>query len=742
MREVFSFVTFFLASIVVQAQFIYQYDNSIPVKTPGDISTFLDDPWAGGINAGQFSTIDLNADDIEDLIIYDRTSNLLQTFIFSDGLYQFNPDYRSLFPEDIEGWILLEDYNDDGLKDIFTDSQKGMRVFKNIASNGEVPEFTLEADPVLSEGSSGMINLVVNITDIPSIDDADGDGDLDVLVYNFALGGFIRYHRNMSVENYGDNRALDYRFETRTWGSFEECDCHLYAFTSLGESCTDFASGRRMHPGGKSILLIDMDGDGDMDFLGGHEQCDELYYLENVGTPEEALMTSWVEDFPSAEHPATMTTFPAAFYEDIDHDGLKDLVVSPNDLENPLRNINYSVSSRYYKNIGTDNVPEFDFQMNDFLQDQMLDFGEYAVPAFVDFDGNGLLDLVVGRNGYQIDTTFYGSLVVLTNTGSAFEPEFELIHDDLLNLSTLNAFDFIPRFADLNGDDLVDLIVYYEMPFSFESRMRIYWNNSSGSSGLSVNEESYSDIDINLGINGAPFFVDVDQDGLTDLLGGRSTGRLEYYRNEGTDSDPFFVLTENEFLGISDSYVEFRRNLVPWVDDFDLNGKEDLITTDLTGSLRLYPDFRNYDPEIDEPLTQLYHNKDFDMNEEFRVGYQSFPASAILRNNEKPTLILGNPQGGLSIFSNLESSPDNQQSLTLTIYPNPLKNNNQLSLRLNKDGHVIFYNSLGKQIENPVFIPRNTSKTVEIGYLPAGLYIVKGVDTSGQTDSRRLVVIN
>ncbi|MFC2124002.1 T9SS type A sorting domain-containing protein [Bacteroidota bacterium] len=742
MREVFVLFVFVIASIIAQAQFNYKYDNSIPVKQPGDNSSFLKDPWAGGINAGQFSTIDLNADEIEDLVIYDRTSNLLKTYIFKDGYYYFNPDFRSLFPEDIEGWILLEDYNGDGLKDIFTDSQKGMRAFRNIGLTGEIPEFVLEADPVLTEGYSGMINLVVNITDIPSIDDVDGDGDLDILVYNFALGGFIRYHRNMSIENYGDTRSLDYMLETRNWGSFEECDCHLYAFESMGESCTDFASGRKMHPGGKSILLIDMDGDGDMDFLGGHEQCDELYFLENVGTPQQATMTSWREDFPSVEHPATMTTFPAAYYEDINQDGLKDLIVSPNDLENPLRNIDYSSSSRYYRNIGSSTKPEFDYVTNNFLQDQMLDFGEYSVPAFFDFDGNGLMDLMVGRNGFEIDSTFYGSLVLLTNKGSAFDPEFELVNNDYLNLSSLHAFDIIPRFADLNGDDLVDLIVYFEIPFSFESKLRIYWNNSTKSSGFSADKDSFSDIDINLGINGSPFFIDVDKDGLVDMLAGRSTGRLEYYRNEGSESNPQFVLSENEYLGIIDSYVEFRRNLTPCVADLDLDGHEDLITTDLTGSLRIYPDFRNYDPGSEEPTIQVYYNKDFDTMEELRVSYQSFPAVGDIRNNENPLLVLGNPQGGLSVYANTDNSSGDQEPFHLTVFPNPMKDTNQLSFRLNKDGHIVIYNTLGQQIENPIFVPENTSITVEIGYLPAGFYIVKGIDISGQTESRRLVVIN
>jgi len=39
--------------------------------------------------------------------------------------------------------------------------------------------------PVLTIGFNGPINLKVNLTDLPAIDDVDGDGDLDVLNTRF-----------------------------------------------------------------------------------------------------------------------------------------------------------------------------------------------------------------------------------------------------------------------------------------------------------------------------------------------------------------------------------------------------------------------------------------------------------------------------------------------------------------------------------------------------------------------------
>lgn len=79
--------------------------------------------WIGGLNTCQIHRFDLNSDQIEDLIIFDRHGNRLLTFV-NDGsdseyAYSFEPEYIDKFPK-TEQWIQFVDYDNDGKKDIFT----------------------------------------------------------------------------------------------------------------------------------------------------------------------------------------------------------------------------------------------------------------------------------------------------------------------------------------------------------------------------------------------------------------------------------------------------------------------------------------------------------------------------------------------------------------------------------------------------------------------------------------------
>ena len=185
-------------------------------------NNILNNGLCGGLNTSQISNVDLNQNNTQDIIVFDRNNGKLYPFInlgITDSVnYKYQPEYRKHFPN-INHWILMREYNCDGLMDIFTYNQASMSVYKNNSINSL--SFALEEDVVETLYGSNSLNLFVSDVDIPAIDDIDGDGDLDVLTFNI-LGGYIEYHKNLSIEMYGHCDSLIFERVDECWGDVYE----------------------------------------------------------------------------------------------------------------------------------------------------------------------------------------------------------------------------------------------------------------------------------------------------------------------------------------------------------------------------------------------------------------------------------------------------------------------------------------------------------------------------------------
>src|SRR5688572_5876530 len=114
----FKTIIFLFFPITLVAQFTYVLDQTIAVKN--EDGTLLATPWAGGLNAAHYNTLDLNADGKEDLVLFDRMGDKILTFVNDQNKYRYAPEYEDFFPDEVTNWLLLRDYNCDGKKDIFT----------------------------------------------------------------------------------------------------------------------------------------------------------------------------------------------------------------------------------------------------------------------------------------------------------------------------------------------------------------------------------------------------------------------------------------------------------------------------------------------------------------------------------------------------------------------------------------------------------------------------------------------
>ncbi|MFT3883885.1 MAG: FG-GAP-like repeat-containing protein [Flavobacteriales bacterium] len=657
---------FSVLPLLLSAQFDLHPDQSIPVTRNGQL---LGMPWAGGLNYPQVSDIDLDADGDKDLFLFDRSGNQVITLI-NDGVegqisYHLSHDYDHIYPfAQLQEWALLRDYNCDGKEDLFTYTNGGVAVYKNTSVGGHL-SFEQVDTLVRTNYVPTVTNLYITQVDIPGIEDIDGDDDLDILTFSI-FGNFVEFHRNMSMERYGTCDSLAYEVHNRCWGFFSEsltsnalrlnnpCQYNVPAPEFPGRITEWVQQLKSSNPAvaanalkelraahvGSTLLPLDLDGDRDMDLILGDVLYNNLVALTNGGTIAQANMTAQDTLFPQYDDPVNLDLFPAAFFKDINNDGKRDLIVTPN---YPTQSQNFQ-SVWYYKNVGTDSTPVFNFQQEDVFQDRMLDFGEGAYPVAFDYDRDGLMDLVVADYGYyQQGGSYPSKMALLHNTGTASEPAFTLVTDHYADLDTTNLKAIYPAFGDMDGDGDMDLYLgEYEGLLHFYRNVAVSGPPQFSPQSNLVKDDNGTVIDV--GQFSTPQFFDLDNDGLQDLLIGERNGNLSYYRNTGTTSSPVWHLENDSVGGV---------NTAEWwnVTGFSVpcmfrgpDGQARLLLGSESGWIHAYD-------SIDNNLNGTWRMLDStwqDIHEGARTGL----AVHDFDGNGSLDVVIGNYRGGISFWRN------------------------------------------------------------------------------------------
>jgi hypothetical protein len=725
---------FFLIPVCAKAQFTYVLDQAVVVKD--DEGNSLPFPWAGGLNAAHYNTMDLNHDGKDDLVLFDRAADKISTFINADNQYRYAPEYETFFPDEITNWLLLRDYNCDGRKDIFTGSLFGISVFTNVATNGAPPAWERfiffsgegKSEALLTTGLSGKINLQLQFDDLPSIIDADGDGDLDIFNLRFAGEGSIEYHRNYSVERQGTCDSLDFEKVTQKWAGLAECHCGEFAFNN--DDCAPHG-GRTQHAAGKSLLMIDLNNDNALDILFSEADCTNLYALMNEGTTENPVINSF-NVFPTSQ-PVSFLIFPAAFYEDVDFDGRKDLISTPNIFSKTPETINADLtrSNWVYKNTGTNAAPVFTFSTNSFLQDRMIDVGDNAVPALIDYDFDGDLDMFVSHNNVSNSVA---TVRLYENTGTPSSPEFTLVNADAFGFSNTSFYNLKIQFADLNHDAKTDLV--FTATDFLNGQTRLYYIPNKSSSAIDFEGQSIQPTDVQIVSSENVLVVDVDADGYQDLLVGKSNGSFQYLRRQ-QQAVVAFTLEDETFLGFGADI--FRQNLTGAATDLDGDGKTDLILGDQSGLLKLVSNFRaaGDNPQVHSdvvfnPLTSQYISRN--------LGGRIWPTAGNLFGTDRPAIVVGNAPGGLHILRNdegtsLPKDPD------VVVYRNPSKVDDFIYVEIDRPATMFVFTSLGQEVAPPVSIPANERFSFKLPSASAGVYVLR-FHTGRGLIAKRLVLVD
>jgi hypothetical protein len=197
-------------------------------------------------------------------------------------------------------------------------------------------------------------------------------------------------------------------------------------------------------PGTHAIpCVVDWNGDGRKDLVVGFRTEDKIALYLNCGTDAQPVFTNFTRLQAAGVdicHPSSGCGAPAPWVCDYDHDGKKDLLVGTG-----TEGYVY-----FYRNTNTDVQPLLAAGTLLLTNSFPLNVSFRATPYVHDWDEDGLPDLLCG-NGY-------GNVHFFRNIGSRSAPAYAtgvlLLSGDVLDLGDRS----VVRVLDWDGDGLKDLV--------------------------------------------------------------------------------------------------------------------------------------------------------------------------------------------------------------------------------------------------------------------------------------------
>lgn len=257
----------------------------------------------------------------------------------------------------------LTDIDGDGDLDVLVGEKYGYALaFRNRG--------TVNAPSFVSPGAPFGITGLSTYSASPALGDIDGDGDLDV---------FIGDHNGDTHFFQNTGSAMVPNFAPPVSGAF----------------------GIPNVPYNVNIALVDIDGDGDLDFFGANSD-NLIAFAHNTGT---ASAPAFVAGPDFAFGLAPVGDWMSLTFGDLDGDGDKDAFIGEANGD-----LNYA------QNTGTASAPAFAPAVADPFGLSSSGLSDTR-PLLIDIDGDGDLDMFVGTNG---DDVYF-----FENVGTAFAPSFD-----------------------------------------------------------------------------------------------------------------------------------------------------------------------------------------------------------------------------------------------------------------------------------------------------------------------------
>ena len=474
------------------------------------------------------------------------------------------------------------DLNGDGLFDIVAGTEKGnLMWFPNHGKSGQ-PKFigcrvlTDEYGPL----DTGWYAA-------PFLFDWDSDGLTDLIVGT--SGNVILWWKNVGTE-------VEPKFSFKS-------------FVKAGDTRLEVPEAPVAEDYGKKTFLRDyynqpwvgdFTGDGIPDIVTGGYTTGMIWLFRSTGRDEKGVpKLEYVGPLEADGQPIDTTWAAAPSVADFNGDGKLDLVTgswwwSGIPHQPTPGQIDFLM---YYKGVGDSNKPaltraplprEGDFPGSE---------AEIARPSLVDWNNDGLIDLMVSRGDEVV--------CIYLNVGSAKEPKWKMTEQHLtIPWGFTDGVDLVASSGDVTGDGKQVFLAgqtFFSVGGSPHSP-EIVRRGMASVRGKPINHPGpgYGDYDYNTSLH------DWDGDGKADLLWGTQQGNVFLHRAVGTKEKPFefaegvmLKTLDGQPVKVGPPVVASREEATDFTilqgarikmlsDDFDGDKIDDLIVTETYGNIWLY----------------------------------------------------------------------------------------------------------------------------------------------------------
>jgi len=744
-----------------------RYLSSYPRILQDNNQDTLQNAFSGGMQNPQLNNIDLNGDGLLDLVIFDGLENRLLTYLAvkkGNTTFRYAPEYQQYFPKGTYYYFLV-DLNKDGKQDIVThaaiynrpNDNTALRVFKNVSTTGKV-KFEPWVSQLQFRTSRGISPIYAIQSERPCFADVDGDGDVDMLMMNAQISTQLLFYRN-DADKYPSKDTIALAFVDACYGKFQESideSSYLLGMKDCPKFLTVSGKNGAAHAG-STLMAQDLDGDGDVDLVIGDISTPQLTVMINgkINGPKAWIRDSFISQntfFPPNNY-ANLQAEPIPQLVDIDNDGDNDLVLTPYEQTNPALT-NYSW---YYENKFDGFKPVYEFKTSNLLESQNFDLGRNSHPCFVDLNGDGLQDVLIGVYGFnpienKISAQIWQFQQKKTNAG---RPYFQRISKDYLNIGKQDYAHLKPMVGDVNGDGIQDLIIGN----SFSNVM--YYKGIRTGTNLSFQfvtdavlldkKDGVNTNRLNVGGYSYPSLVDVNGDGKSDLIIGSGAGpTLRYYRFSKLFGEvPMYYQITDTFRGIVLTQINniSVKNLTPSFIDLNKDGNLDLLLGNNIGQIMAYYDILSSTTPVAKPMNVNVKGSFIDT----LLGNNTSPIASFIDGDNDADLLIGNQRGGLFYLGSV-SNPLNEYSPVgiskvfstntkpISVYPNPA--NSQINIRLPETANVYqcaIYDTQGKLILSFNNI-RSGNQSINTESLKSGLYFIQFNSNTGENFANKFQI--